>query len=130
MSRHLDRLFTQALAEESAKSALPPRRRDAAADDGEGEGGAGGAADAPPADLSAPARILAAFKARDYAACLGLPSVSLDELGRPVFDVTDRRAAAPAALAAWAARSADGSARKRSRPPHTLQGCRRAWRCL
>ncbi len=121
MSRHLDRLFTQALAEESAKSALPPRRRDAA-DDGEGEGGAGGAAAAPPADLSAPARILAAFKARDYAACLGLPSVSLDELGRPVFDVTDRRAAE---AASWAACSADGSARERSRPPQRCRAARR-----
>jgi hypothetical protein len=116
MSRHhLDRLFANAFTAEEAVANGPPRRRggsvadacradadaeDAAAAAAGGASGektttttAGGAAGVGSSrnDPAEPARILAAFKKRDYAACLGLPSVALDALGRPVWEVTDRR---------------------------------------
>ena len=84
MSRHLDRLFTQAFTGEEAKAAPAPRRpAPAPGPEEEAEEAA---------DPSEPARILAAHKRRDYAACLGLEPVTLDALGRPQWDVTDRRA--------------------------------------
>jgi hypothetical protein len=113
MSRHhLDRLFANAFTAEEAVANGPPRRRggsvadacraDADAEDAAAAAAAGGGATATGAgaagaagssrnDPAEPARILAAFKKRDYAACLGLPSVALDALGRPVWEVTDRR---------------------------------------
>lgn len=87
MSRHLDRLFTQAFKGEEAKAPPGPRRPDAAA-----TSAAAAAAAEEAADPSEPARILAAAKRKDYAACLGLPPVTLDALGRPEWPVTDRHA--------------------------------------
>jgi hypothetical protein len=84
MSRHLDRLFTQAFTGEEAKAAPAPRRP-APAPGPEAE-------EDEAADPAEPSRIIAAHKRRDYAACLGLEPVTLDALGRPQWDVTDRRA--------------------------------------
>ena len=86
MSRHLDRLFTQAFTGEEAKAAPAPRRP-APAPGPEAE-------EDEAADPAEPSRIIAAHKRRDYAACLGLEPVTLDALGRPQWDVTDRRAPA------------------------------------
>ena len=83
MSRHLDRLFTQAFTGEEAKAAPGPRRPEAVPP---------AAVEEEAADPSEPGRILAAHKRKDYAACLGLPPVTLDALGRPEWPVTDRRA--------------------------------------
>lgn len=85
MSRHLDRLFTQAFAGEAAKGPPGPRRPEAAPP-------AAPPAEEEAADPSEPGRILAAHKRKDYAACLGLPPVTLDALGRPEWPVNDRRA--------------------------------------
>lgn len=43
----------------------------------------------PPHLPDTPAAIVAALARRDYAACLGLPPVTLDELGAPAWSVTD-----------------------------------------
>ena len=83
MSRHLDRLFTQAFTGEEAKAAPGPRRP---------EPPPAAPAEEEEADPSEPGRILAAHKRKDYAACLGLPPVTLDALGRPEWPVTDRHA--------------------------------------
>jgi hypothetical protein len=87
MSHHLDRLFTQAMVQEAQRRepGLPrPRLAAGGRDDDDGDDGA----DAAP-DPSAGARLLEAFKRKDYAACLGLPAVTLDAVGKPTWAVTD-----------------------------------------
>ena len=80
----LDRLFAQAQAGEEARrpaSSAPPRPPPVAEEA------------ALPPDLSEPARILAAFARADFAACLRLQPVELNELGRPAWPVSDACAA-------------------------------------
>lgn len=99
MERHLDRLFTQAMAQEAHR-----RREDGAVHRRVATGGAaehqdgGGddddhddaaAAAAAAVDPTAAERLLDAFKRKDYAACLGLPAVTLDSVGKPHWPVTD-----------------------------------------
>ena len=106
MSRHLDRLFTQAFTGEEAKAA-PAARRPAPAPGPEEEEAEESA------DPSEPAHIVAAHKRRDYAACLGLVPVTLDALGRPQWEVTDRRAPPRAQFERRAARKSKLRARGR-----------------
>ncbi len=93
MAHRLDRLFTQAMTGEAlrcepSRGAPPPPPPP---DDEEPPSA--------PADPSEPERILAAFKRKDYAGCLCLPAVTLDDLGRPQWPVTDRRAHSRLAVA-------------------------------
>lgn len=88
MTKHLDRLFTQAMATEAHRArefaepaATTVGRHAAAADDG---------ADEAPLDPTATERVLDAFTQKDYAACLGLPAVMLDDVGAPCWPVSDR----------------------------------------
>ena len=121
MSRHLDRLFTQAFTGEEAKAAPAPRRPAPAPGPEVEEDEA--------ADPAEPSRIIAAHKRRDYAACLGLEPVTLDALGRPQWDVTDRRA--PAARCRSRSRAVRaGRTRKLAARPASAVRCRaltRAW---
>ena len=78
----LDRLFTQALAGDDAGRRGPSAARPRAPPPPEEE-------DVPPVDETEAERILAAFKRSDYAGCLKLAPVTLDDIGRPAWAVTD-----------------------------------------
>ena len=87
----LDRLFAKALAgDDSRRPAAfrplppPPEAEEAFAPTSQGDA----------------ERLLAAFKKSDYAACLGVPAVALDETGRAVWAVTDTCASRPSQLRA------------------------------
>ena len=76
----LDRLFAKALAGDDSRRPAPfkplpppPPAEEAFAPTSQGDA----------------ERLLAAFKRSDYAACLGVAAVALDETGRAVWAVTE-----------------------------------------